>query len=1037
MRSRHPGVAWRVLAAGALGLALAALGVMRPPAPPSDAASEGENGKIAYNEQSANGTCSATVMLIEPDGSGSEEAPFHGGEPTWSPDGTKVAFWRGDGILYVANADGSDEQALTDFGGVINYPNGMPSPSWSPDGKRLVFAQRISGTVSTDLFVIDVQTKVETRLTNDAGPRIANWAPSWRPGAGSDLIAFIRWEPDAGTASIWTVHDDGGGAAPLAEGFFLEADWSPDGTSLAAEESVIQGNGSASYIALVSYPDGGVAQLSPPHSDDEDDYYPAWSPDGSMIAFVSNRGGTQLYPWVINGDGSGAHKLTNTPGCHSVGWQLLATHLFVVNSVENAVDESAGDGTCDTGQDVEGGAAECTLRAAILESNAGAGKDTIAFNIPGLFVPSIEATTPWPDITDPVVIDGTTQPDFGKVSIQNWGLVISGGNSDVRGLVINSTQNWPIRLTGGGGNALEGNFIGVDPEGFRAAGNSSVGGILIESSDNRIGGRHHSVGVCNGDCNLISINETSRSFDAPDGDITITGSEATGNVVYGNFIGTDLTGMKLPLGGGHQQYGVVLSYYAHDNTIGSTEPVRRNVIAGFRSWAIIARNAQHNKIEGNSIGVLADGISTVLGQQNGIVIWDGEGNDVGNNVVAGFAENSVLINNPASRNNVVHDNFIGTTVAGAGALPAAAGVSALPNGEAGVRVQAYATDNTIEGNAIAFSEAGVLIAQAATNTTITNNIIRDNGAGVLIAGATGNRVSANSIHDNEPIGTSGLGIDIDPGGPNAPNDNGDFDGGPNNRQNFPVLGFAAATGGGGLRVGGTLDTNFGSRTYRIEFFANAACDGSGYGEGERYLGFADVSSDLAGRAVIDSTFPQAAITEGQFITTTATDPNGNTSEFSRCRPIESGTSLTAAARAGETELDVASNSGFQAGDVVVLCPGCTNEESGSVAGTGSLLLKEALRFDHAAAEPLIKVPSYAPRDADCSGSVDSMDMLVLLKWSAGVDIERDQKPGCPAIASDFGEATFGDANCDGGVTPIDSLIILRALAGIPQQLPCP
>jgi parallel beta-helix repeat protein len=1021
----------RGLFAVALCLVVSALAVTSYPQP-SDAVYPGQNGKIAFNTQQPNGACSATVVLIEPDGSNSEEAPIHGDEPAWSPDGSKVAYGRGDGNLYVSNADGSGTEVVANFGGVISYPNGMASPSWSPDGKRLVFARRMSGAWSTDLFVIDVQTKAETRLTSDAGPRIANWAPSWRPGAGSDLIAFIRWDPDAGSASIWTVHDDGSGAAVLADGFFLEADWSPDGSSLAAEQSVVEGNGVASYIALVSYPGGGVAQLSPPHGDDEeDDYYPAWSPEGSMIAFVSNRGGTQLYPWVMNADGSGAHKVTNTPGCHSMSWQLPATHLFVVNSVENAVDESVGDGTCDTGQDIDGGAPECTLRAAIEESNGTSGRDTINFNIPAF--PLIEATFPWPEITDPVVIDGSTQPGEGKVAIQNYGLVVSGGNSDLRGLDINSTLDWPMRLTGGGGNAFEGNFIGTDTTGSVAVG-TSPGGILIESPNNRIGGRHHTIGACDGDCNLISVNQTTApTLDAPEGGIAIRGEAATGNVVYGNFIGTDASGMRIPLQGGNQHFGVALSFYAHDNTIGSTEPARRNVIAGFLDWSVVVRNSQNNRIEGNSIGVFADGAGTPLGQDNGVIILGSEGNDVGDNIIRGFQDRSVLITQPGSKNNVVHDNLIGTmTGGGVTGQPAPVG-GAMPNGEVGVQVDENAADNALAGNAIAYSTTGVLIGDG-VRTMITNNIIRDNGVGISILGGTGNRIIVNAIHDNEPVGTSGLGIDIDPTGPNL-NDNGDFDSGPNARQNFPVIGFAAATIGG-LRIGGTLDTNLGSRSYRIEFYANTECDGSGYGEGEHYLGYTDVHTDLAGRAVIDSTFTQATVPEGQFVTTTATDLDGNTSEFSRCRPVQAGADLTASARAGDNELAVSGGSGFQPGDIVVVCPGCANEESGTVAGLGSLILNEPLRFDHGAGEPLISIPRYALGDADCSGVVDEMDLLALLKWSAGLSIERDQQPGCPAMGSDFGDATFADLNCDGQVTILDSLAAVRSLAGISLEPHC-
>jgi hypothetical protein len=69
-----------------------------------------------------------------------------------------------------------------------------------------------------------------------------------------------------------------------------------------------------------------------------------------------------------------------------------------------------------------------------------------------------------------------------------------------------------------------------------------------------------------------------------------------------------------------------------------------------------------------------------------------------------------------------------------------------------------------------------------------------------------------------------------------------------------------------------------STTYRIEFFANDAIDPSGYGQGQTFLGFKDVTTDGNGDASFSASFPQ--IGAGQRVTSTATDPNGNTSEFS-------------------------------------------------------------------------------------------------------------------------------------------------------------
>ena len=137
--------------------------------------------------------------------------------------------------------------------------------------------------------------------------------------------------------------------------------------------------------------------------------------------------------------------------------------------------------------------------------------------------------------------------------------------------------------------------------------------------------------------------------------------------------------------------------------------------------------------------------------------------------------------------------------------------------------------------------------------------------GVTINNGTGNDIRANAIANN-----GGLGIDLENNGVTA-NDLGDGDGGGNGRQNFPVL--AEASGG----VTGTLNSTPGT-TFRIELFANTACDASGNGEGATFLGATAVATDGAGNATI----PLFAAAAGQVVTATATDSSNNTSEFSTC-----------------------------------------------------------------------------------------------------------------------------------------------------------
>jgi len=151
-----------------------------------------------------------------------------------------------------------------------------------------------------------------------------------------------------------------------------------------------------------------------------------------------------------------------------------------------------------------------SLRKAILDANNTPGKDTIDFNIPGAGVHTLTVTVSLPVISDPVVIDGYTQPGAsantmangdnrvlliqltGKNTAPRDGLVITAGSSTVKGLIINgfvgfSFDGSAILLTGKGQNVIAGNFIGTDPNGTARVENAH--GILVDGSpSNFIGG---------------------------------------------------------------------------------------------------------------------------------------------------------------------------------------------------------------------------------------------------------------------------------------------------------------------------------------------------------------------------------------------------------------------------------------------------------------------------------------------------------------------------------------------------------------------
>ncbi len=266
-----------------------------------------------------------------------------------------------------------------------------------------------------------------------------------------------------------------------------------------------------------------------------------------------------------------------------------------------------------------------SLRQAILDANAQVGADTISFNIPGGGIHTIAPATPLPTITDPVVIDGYTQPgssvntladadnavlliELSGSNSSSTGLRIDAGNSTVRGLVINGFGSAPaLFLTTLGANIVTGNFIGTNAGGTAAVGNSDGIDIRAHSANNIIGG------TTPAERNIISGNsEGIRITQSAGGE-----NDTIGNVIQGNFIGIDASGTQA-IGNGSS--GIFLG--THGNTIGGTTPGARNIISGNLSNAginafSVSDASPGNLIQGNYIGTNATG-TAALGNHFGI-----------------------------------------------------------------------------------------------------------------------------------------------------------------------------------------------------------------------------------------------------------------------------------------------------------------------------------------------------------------------------------------------------------------------------------
>ena len=314
--------------------------------------------------------------------------------------------------------------------------------------------------------------------------------------------------------------------------------------------------------------------------------------------------------------------------------------VVTVDSTGDGSDISPGNGVCVSSD------GSCTLRAALEEANATPGLDTIAFAI-GSGVQRITVASGLPTVTSPVVIDGWTQPGFAGTPLielrggSGDGLRISAGGSTVRGLAINGFSGNGVVLTGGGGNVLEGNYVGLDVSGANAVSNSGSGLLISGSSNNRIGGTSVQ------QRNVISANLPKGNG----GGIVLDTS--SGNVIQGNYIGTDATGME---DRGNDGRGIAMRS-ASKNVIGGPEPGAGNLISG--NWATAIRvlgGSNGSLIQGNIIG-LNRTLTAALPNDRGVQIRGSHDTQVVGNVIGGQVYDGILIWE-SSNNNRVYSNTI-------------------------------------------------------------------------------------------------------------------------------------------------------------------------------------------------------------------------------------------------------------------------------------------------------------------------------------------------------------------------------------------
>jgi hypothetical protein len=402
--------------------------------------------------------------------------------------------------------------------------------------------------------------------------------------------------------------------------------------------------------------------------------------------------------------------------------------------------------------------------------------------------------------------------------------------------------------------------------------------------------------------------------------IAVWGSASTGTVIQGNLIGTDLAGTH-PIPNGFNGVRLIDVSGAQIGGVGAGQ---RNVSSGNGDSGIVLTRGEQNRVVGNYIGTDITGTHPLGNRVDGIYVPDSSSNEIGGSELG---EGNVIGDNGAggidlvgaSHGNAIVGNRIGVDVTGSSALPNFVGIRIAGgtgnrigtnadrqsddlerniisgNLSAGIAFDSGSSENTVAGNYVGIAADGsTILGNAGNGITIANsshnliggsgqsarNVISGNAThGIVVLGpaATSNRVQGNSLYAN-----GGLGIDLENNGATL-NDAGDSDSGANDIQNFPTLNSAQA--GATTHVSGTLNSTA-SSTFTLDFYSSAAIDPSGFGEGQRWLGSIVVSTDAAGNAAFNGALLAATAT-GEFVTATATDAAGNTSEISSSLMIQS------------------------------------------------------------------------------------------------------------------------------------------------------
>jgi TolB protein len=262
----------------------------------------------------------SNVYLVNRDGTGLRRL-VAGSYPSWSPDGSKLAFYGPRGIfpLEIVDADGRAVRTIAE----------TASYAWSPESKRIVFTKSVEGHLS--LYLTRTDGTGRRRLTNGDDD-----SPAW---SVRNQIAFLRSFPSGPgySQSLMVINSDGTGQQGIAADVGLETPaWSPDGSKIAFTKEAQNGVDSNLFVANADGQDVRRISRRPGYG-----LQSAWSPDGTQIAFSGLFGSDSELLFVAKADGSQLrqihHRIGGSDAAGAYAWSPDGDALAVTAGAPNDI----------------------------------------------------------------------------------------------------------------------------------------------------------------------------------------------------------------------------------------------------------------------------------------------------------------------------------------------------------------------------------------------------------------------------------------------------------------------------------------------------------------------------------------------------------------------------------------------------------------------------------------------------------------------------------------------------------------------------